>query len=111
MPNKSERSKKKKFRKMPSGKSKRVFIRGKTGKHYCALCERVLHGVPHGKKASEVGKLSKTERRPTALFAGVLCGKCRAIVAAEAAKVSSGSKAVEDVELRLQPYVKLVKVE
>jgi len=54
MPNRSERSKKTKFKKKAIGKSKRVFVKGKTGKHHCALCTRVLHGVPHGKTPAQV---------------------------------------------------------
>ena len=110
MPKKSDRSKKKKFRRKASGKSKRVFVRGKAGKHKCALCERVLHGVPHGKRPAEVRKLAKTKRRPTGLFGGVLCSKCRAKVVAEAANVEAKAKNIGEVEVRLQKYVKQVKV-
>ncbi len=109
MPKRSDRSKKKKFRRTASGKAKRIFVKGKTGKHKCALCERILHGVPHGKTGAEVRKLAKTKRRPTALFAGVLCNKCRAKAVAEAAKVEAKAKKFEEVELRLQKYVKQVK--
>jgi len=111
MPTRSERSKKKKSRRRPGKTSKKVFARGKTGKRKCAVCKKVLHGTPHGKKASEVRKLSKTKKRPTGLFAGILCGKCRNLVAEEAAKVSSGSKKIGEVELRLKKYVEQVKVE
>ena len=110
MPNRSERAKKTKFRKKPGAKSERVFVRGKTGKHVCAICERVMHGTPHGKTAAEVRKLSKTKRRPTGIFAGVLCNKCRAQVAGEAAKVEAGIKSIEEIELRMRKYVEQVKV-
>ncbi len=110
MPKRSDRSKKKKFRRKASGKAKPVFVRGKPGKHHCPLCKRVLHGVPHGKTSSQVRKLSKTKKRPTGLFAGVLCGKCRALVAEEAAKVEAKAKKASEVELRLRKYVEQVKV-
>jgi len=110
MPTRSDRSKKKKFRRNANGKAKVVYIRGKTGKHHCALCKGILHGVPHGKDKAQVKKLAKTKRRPTALFAGVLCSKCRAKVAVEAAKMEAGTKKLEEIELRLQNYVKQVKV-
>ncbi len=110
MPKRSDRSKKTKFRKKTSGKAKRVFVRGKPGRQHCALCKRVLHGVPHGKNAAQVRKMSKTKRRPTGLFAGVLCSKCKVIVVAEAAKVEAGVKKPVEVELRLQKYVEQVKV-
>ena len=111
MPKRSDRSKKTKFRRNASGKSERIFVKGKTKKHKCALCKGVLHGVPHSKTSAEVRKLAKTKRRPTALFAGVLCTKCRSKVVVEAAKAEAGIKKIEDIELRLQKYVKQVKVD
>jgi len=110
MPKKSDRSKKKKFRRKASGKAKTVFVKGKSGKHHCAVCKKMLHGVPHGKKPSEVRKLSKTKRRPTALFAGILCNRCRSQAVAEAAKLEAKTKKASDIELRLQKYVKQLKV-
>lgn len=110
MPKRSDRSKKTKFRRKAGGKSRRIFVKGKPGKHHCALCKGVMHGMPHGKTQAEVGKLSKTERRPSALFAGTLCGKCRHLVVGQAAQVEAKAKTMDDVELRLREYVKLVKV-
>lgn len=109
MPKKSDRTKKKKFRKTGSG-TKRIFVKDKPGKHKCALCPRVMHGTPHGKTSSQVRKLAKTKRRPTALFAGILCNKCRGTVVEEVAKIEAGAKSMNDVELRLRKYVKQVKV-
>ena len=57
-----------------------------------------MHGVPHGKANAKVKKLSKTKRRPTALFAGILCTKCRSLVACEAAKIEAGAKKPKEVE-------------
>jgi len=111
MPNRSERAKKTKFRRKASGKSERAFVRGKTGKHSCTICGKVMHGTPHGKTTAEVRKLSKTKRRPTGLFAGVLCNKCRTRVAGEAAKLESKTKSLDEVEVRLRKYVEQVKVE
>ncbi len=110
MPKRSERGKKRKFRRRASGKAKPYFAEGKSGKNCCALCGAVLHGTPHGKSASAVRQLGKSERRPSALFAGTLCGKCRTLVVEEAAKVDCKAKKLADVELRLQPYVACVKV-
>jgi len=110
MPTRSERAKKKKFRRNAKGKSKTVFVKDKAGKHHCAICKAVLHGVPHGKSSAQVRKLAKTKRRPTALFAGVLCTKCRSKAVTEAAKVEAGVKKLENVELRFQKYAEQVKV-
>lgn len=110
MPKRSERAKKKKFRRRPSGKAEAVYVRGKPGKHHCALCGAVLQGVPHSKTAAAVRKLSKTQRRPSALFAGTLCTKCRTIVVGEAALLNCGAKQQQDIELRLRKFVQAVKV-
>ncbi len=110
MVRRSDRSKKEKFRRKSSGKSKRYFVRDKAGKHHCGVCKAVLHGTPHSKPASKIRKLSKSERRPTALFAGVLCSKCRTLVVEEAAKIESKTKKLDEVELRLRKYVSAVKV-
>ena len=57
-----QKSMKKKFRKTGT-KKKTVtyFVREKTGKKICGLCNGILQGVPHGKKDSEVKKMSKTQ--------------------------------------------------
>lgn len=72
----------------------------------CALCGDMLHGVPHGKKTNALRKLSKTQRRPSVPFAGILCGNCREMAAIETIKVAMKQKKFTDVELRVQPYVK-----
>jgi len=77
----------------------------KSAKKTCALCQNALHGVPHGKRVAKVRKLSKTEKRPTALFGGTLCGTCRKQVMEEAAKVNSGAKEEFEIEFRFRPYV------
>ena len=108
MPKPGDKTKKKKFRKVPSGKTKQVFERGKPRKQACALCEKQLHGVPHGKRKSELSRLSKSKKRPTSKFAGVLCGACRKAVAEEAAKVVSKIKRIEEVSLKMKSYVSKV---
>lgn len=110
MPKRSERYMKIKFRRRSKGKAKKVFAEKKPGKHHCALCKKVLHGTPHGKNRAGVSRLGRTERRPSALFAGVLCNQCRTLVVAEAAKVEAGVKKSNEVELRLKKFVERVKV-
>ena len=77
----------------------------KSAKKTCALCGNALSGVPHGKRVAQVRKLSKTQKRPTALFGGTLCAPCRKQVIVEAAKVTSGAKDEFEVEFRFRPYV------
>ncbi|MFH1544519.1 MAG: 50S ribosomal protein L34e [archaeon] len=109
MVKRSERYKKKKFRRTPGGKTVERREEKKSGKHHCAVCRKQLHGVPHGKKPSEVRRLSKTERRPTALFAGVLCNQCRTNAMEEAAKVNQKIKKLTEVELILRNYVEVIE--
>lgn len=74
----------------------------------CAICDGQLHGVPHGKTISGMLKLSKTQKRPSAPFAGILCATCRTSVIMEKANVEMGFKTLRDVDLELQKYVKQV---
>ena len=89
----ADRTKKRKYRKSPSG-TKAVTSKKKTGKHRCNLCRSIMHGMPHGKRAFEVGKMGKTQKRPTALFAGKLCNRCRGIAVEEAIKVKEKAKKI-----------------
>ncbi|MCD6478401.1 MAG: 50S ribosomal protein L34e [Candidatus Diapherotrites archaeon] len=92
--------KKKAYRRTPSGKTKIYF---KKRKHSscasCALCSKKLAGV------SNERNLSKSEKRPSAIFGGVLCNKCRKTVIEEAIKVKQGIKRLEDCEVRLRGYI------
>ncbi|HIH16512.1 MAG TPA: 50S ribosomal protein L34e [Candidatus Diapherotrites archaeon] len=105
MPVPHERTSKKKFYRSPGGAARVTYIRGKSGRHHCAYCGGVLHGVPHSKGVAGTRALSRSQRRPSALFAGKLCTRCRATAVEEAAKVKSGFKAAEAVELSLKPFV------
>lgn len=108
MPTKSDRRKHRVYRR--SAKETRLVVKsGKASKMECALCEKPLHGVPHGKKTNALKKLSKTQRRPSAPFAGILCGNCRELAVIEAIKVAINQKKIGEVELRMQPYVSQLK--
>ena len=107
MPKPSLRWKKKKKYKSRKGEARIAYGRRKTSKHKCALCHGVMHGMPHGKTGNQAGKLSKTERRPSALFAGTLCNLCRKQVIEEAVKVKAGLKEIGKVELRHKKFVDL----
>lgn len=104
-----ERSKKKRFVRTPGGKNKRVAFKGKSGKHSCALCGRVMHGMPHGKRRAQVRKLAGSERSSSGMFSGTLCNKCRAVVIEEAVKVGKGLKDARDVGLGLKPFTEVVE--
>ncbi|NPA77181.1 MAG: hypothetical protein GXN93_05535 [Candidatus Diapherotrites archaeon] len=93
-------------RRTPGGRVVTHFRREKTSKQVCAICGAPLHGVPHGKRPSEVRKLAKTERRPERIFAGVLCAACTRRVLEEAFYVKHGVKDMSDVDMVLRPFVK-----
>ena len=56
-------------------------------------------------RKAAIGKLAKSKKRPSAMFGGVLCSKCRNIVFDEAIKVNQESKKIEDVSLDIKNYV------
>ncbi|MFH0954945.1 MAG: 50S ribosomal protein L34e [Candidatus Micrarchaeota archaeon] len=86
-------------------------ISHKSAKKTCALCENALHGVPHGKRVAKVRKLSKSEKRPSVPFGGILCGPCRKQVIEEAAKVVSGTKEEFEIEFRFRPFVEQAMIQ
>ncbi len=51
------------------------YEKRKPGKPICGQCGSPLHGVPH-LIASKFRKLSKSKKRPTRPFGGVLCSIC-----------------------------------
>ena len=104
MPTPGERAKKKKKKRTAKG-SKEYYVRGKTAKHSCAVCAGQLHGVPHGKIMAKVGKMSKTEKRPSVPFGGMLCTKCRRVVAEEKAKLEAGTKKLEEVDFKIKKFL------
>jgi len=110
MPSPHERSSEKKFTRTPSGKVSIHYFKGKSSKHTCALCGKQLHGVPHGRRRAATKSLSRSERRPTGAFAGVLCGACREIIVTEAIKVSESVKGIGDVSLKNKKYVEMAMV-
>lgn len=80
------------------------LVRRKAGKRQCGICKSQLSGVPHGKTKSGVRKLSKSQRKPSVPFGGMLCTNCRAIVAEETAKILSGKK-TEEIDIRFRKFV------
>ncbi|MDD5163546.1 MAG: 50S ribosomal protein L34e [Candidatus ainarchaeum sp.] len=97
-------SKKKYLKKGRMHGQKIKLVRGKTAKRQCSICGSKLAGVPHGATKFGVGKLSKTQKKPSVPFGGILCTVCRATAAEEAAKIISGKK-TEEIDLRFRPFV------
>ena len=102
---KNKRWSARKHKRVPSSKSVIHIANEKHSKHTCASCEKILHGVPHGKNKSDISKLSKTQRRPSVVFGGILCPECRTVVIQEAAKVKYGLKDKNRIDLKMKKYI------
>ncbi len=96
----------KKFRKTMK-QTKRVPVKKKAGKRECCLCGRAMHGTPSGKRVAATRRLSKTEKRPTAMFAGLVCNKCRAAIIEEAAKIKYAGKQASESSIKTQKFVSI----
>ena len=107
MPTKHERASEKKFVRITSGKAKMVYFKGKSRKHHCALCKKILHGVPHSHSVYGMSKLSKTQKRPSVAFGGVLCSPCRRNVLEEAIKVKGQQKEMGAVSFKIKNFVEM----
>lgn len=82
-----------------------INVTKKHTKLRCALCDKQLHGVTHGKTSSETKRTSASAKVPTGVFAGILCGACRSMVITEAAKVKSGMKELNALDMKVKQYV------
>ncbi|MCX6803447.1 MAG: hypothetical protein NTY48_02645 [Candidatus Diapherotrites archaeon] len=95
-----------KTKRTPSG-SKREYFKGKHKKIKCAMTGKVLAGVPHETKTGMRSK-SKTQKRPSVPFGGVLSAEAREEVFIEMGKVLAGIKEIDEVDERHRKYVKQV---
>jgi len=66
---------KKVTRRTVTGKNVIVYRKGRIAAAVCSNCGRELHGIPRLTKL-QLGKLSKSEKRPNRKFGGYLCSKC-----------------------------------
>jgi len=108
MPNPNDRFKKHKMARVPGGKAKRKIVKKKVGKHVCALCKGMLHGMPHGKRVFEIQKMAKTERHPSNLLASMICPTCREKVFLEAIMLKHGVIAEDQLDLRYKKYINMI---
>lgn len=91
-------------RKSPAGHKVLKYKKDKPKKRKCSVCGAVLHGVPLNQK-----KLSKTQKRPERVFAGVLCAKCAERVVRLKARLDNGLLQENGVPLNYLKYVKQLK--
>lgn len=53
----------------------------------CAVCKKVLHGLP---RANKLKKLNKSQKRVSRIFGGYLCSKCaKEVIKEKARKLAS----------------------
>ena len=72
------------FKRMPGGKSELRYEQRKPTVAHCGRCGAELKGIPRG-TSKQIGKLSKTQKRPERPYGGVLCSRClRDIIKLEA---------------------------
>ena len=69
------RSKRKIYVRVPSGKVNIQFRKRKPAKAQCAECGAILKGVARV-RANRLHRISKSEKRPSRPFGGVLCTRC-----------------------------------
>jgi len=97
--------KRKKFTKTVSGKTRARSGAKKTAKRGCKSCGTMLHGMPHGLSMTKARSLSKSQKRPSVMFAGELCSKCRRKVLDEAIMVTQNSKSRNSIDLSMRKAV------
>jgi len=70
----------------PGGKLIIKRRKEKPGVTLCAMCKEPLHGTKR-RIPSKIGKISKTEKRPSRLYGGYLCAKCTKELVKEKARM------------------------
>jgi len=96
----SRKAMRKLWKKTPSGSKLVLVRRKKEGKHRCALCHFILPTVQNSGK--------KSEKVPQRAFGGHLCFNCLKKVIKTATLVKEGEISIEDVSLKIIPYVNLL---
>jgi large subunit ribosomal protein L34e len=102
------RSAKARQRVSPGGRRTKIYKLKKPSPALCGLCHARLNAVPR-RAPPELGKLSKTERRPERLFGGVLCSRCSAQVLKEAARLKYGAAKRESIPITHLRYVAMLE--
>ncbi|MHC1604853.1 MAG: 50S ribosomal protein L34e [Candidatus Methanofastidiosia archaeon] len=69
------RSLKRKFTRVPGGKSVIHYERGKTSPHKCGNCGALLSGIPRG-TPHQISKLAKSQKTVSRPYGGYLCSSC-----------------------------------
>ncbi len=73
----------------PGGRTASRFEKRRPSPARCAICGRILNGVPRLRPV-DLRKLPKTSRRPERPYGGYICPQCLAKLLKEAVRSSSG---------------------
>lgn len=109
MPSFNQKFKKHKKVKTPGSRSSRLIVKKKTGKHVCAISGKPLQGMPHGKRAFEVARLTKTQRRPENPLASMISPDVRKDIYLQAVMLKYNVITLDDVDLRYLKYIDMIK--
>lgn len=109
MVDRGTRVKKKKHRKTPGGKSVVHYSRDSKSKAKCAATGKVLAGTGNQTKADS-RKESKTKRRPSVKFGGVLGSEARRELWENYALVENNKKDINEVPAKLRKHIVGLKV-
>ena len=72
---KKSRSRRRVFKKTPTGRTALHYEKKKPGKARCSRCGAMLAGIPN-KRAVNMQNMGKTEKRPSRPYGGMLCSRC-----------------------------------
>ncbi len=95
-------------RRTPGGKTSLLGKLKKPSASRCALCGRLLAGVPR-RRSSDLIRLSKTQKRPERAFGGVLCPADVAILVKEKTRLRLGEIDEHDVDITHLKYLRQMK--
>ncbi len=109
MVDRQTRMKKKRFRKTPGGRTVAHYSRSDKSYAECAVTGKQLHGTGNQDKAA-VGKQSRTGRRPSVKFGGILSGEARKELWENFALVEGGVKKINEVPVRFRKFIEVAKV-
>ena len=104
MVDRQTRMKTKKFRRTPGSTVSIQYTRDKKSYAECAVTGERLHGTGHQGK-NLVGKQSRSEKRPSVKFGGVLSGNARKELWENFALVEAGKKAVNAVPSKFRKFI------
>jgi len=105
MVDRHNRVKRRKFRKTPGARTAMHCTNEKKEFSECAITGMRLHGTGNQSK-SKLRKNSKTSRRPSVKFGGMLSSSARKLVWENYALVLAGKRTMEEVPAGIRHFVK-----